>query len=150
MFNLQLCGVEEINSSFRHARILRVDDGAVQFWRIKDNLQNISIIVPRCLTTSGEKHGRWRWKQEKIQYCIDPSGTILYLRALQGHSGRNLIDSTLQDTALIPNNFFQYIDHVGCAINIHSIISSGLILGGQNLNNIQTVLSACGSHGQKT
>ena len=79
--------------------------------------------------------------KKRFQYCIDPSGTILYLRALQGHSGRNLIDSTLQDTALIPNNFFQHIDHVGCSINIHSIINSGLILGGQNLNNIQTVLS---------
>ena len=34
-----------------------------------------------------------------FQYCIDPSGQeILYLRALQGHSGRNLIDPSLQDT----------------------------------------------------
>ena len=30
------------------------------------------------------------------------------------------------------------IYHVGCAINLHSIINSGLILGGQNLNNRQT------------
>ena len=31
--------------------------------------------------------------QKKIfQYCSDSSGTILYLRALQGHSGRSLID----------------------------------------------------------
>ena len=35
---------------------------------------------------------------KKIQYCTDPSGQkILYLRALQGHSGRNLIDPSLQD-----------------------------------------------------
>ena len=26
-----------------------------------------------------------------FQYCTDPSGEIIYLRALQGHSGRNLI-----------------------------------------------------------
>ena len=63
----------------------------------------------------------------------------MYLRALQGHSGRNLIDPTLQDNVLIPNNFFQYISHVGCAINLHSIINSGLIPGGQNLSNRQTV-----------
>ena len=74
------------------------------------------------------------------QYCTDPSGQeILYLRALQGHSGRNLIDPTLQDNVVIPSNFFQYIYHVGCAINLHSIINSGLVLGGQNLNNRQTV-----------
>ena len=37
-------------------------------------------------------------KNKRFQYCTDPSGQeILYLRALQGHSGRNLIDPTLQD-----------------------------------------------------
>ena len=63
----------------------------------------------------------------------------MYLRALQGHSGCNLIDPSLQDTVIIQSNFFQYIYHVGCAINLHSIINSGLILGGQNLSNRQTV-----------
>ena len=50
-----------------------------------------------------------------------------------------LIDPTLQDNVVIPSNFFQYIYHVGCAINLHSIINSGLIPGGQNSNNRQTV-----------
>ena len=63
----------------------------------------------------------------------------MYLRAPQGHSGRSFIDPTQQDNVVIPSNFFQYIYHVGCAINLHSIINSGLILGGQNLNNRQTV-----------
>ena len=74
-------------------------------------------------------------------YCTDPSGQeILYLRALQGHSGRNLIDPTLQDNVLIPNDFFEYTCHVGCAVNLHSITNSGLISGGQNLSKRQTVL----------
>ena len=30
--------------------------------------------------------------KKRFQYCTDPSGEILYLGALQGHSGRNLID----------------------------------------------------------
>ena len=34
---------------------------------------------------------------------------------------------------LIPDNFFEYIYHIGCAINLHSITNSGLIPGGQNL-----------------
>ena len=56
--------------------------------------------------------GRARWQerrqQEKIQYSTDPSGQeILYLRALQGHSGRNPIDLELQDNVLIPNDFFE-------------------------------------------
>ena len=33
---------------------------------------------------------------------------------------------------LIPNNFFEYIYHIGCAINLHSITNSGLMAGGQN------------------
>ena len=73
------------------------------------------------------------------QYCTDSSGIIVYLRALQGHSGRNLIDPSLQDNVVIPSNFFQHIYHIGCAFNLHSIINSGLIRGGQNLNNRQTV-----------
>ena len=63
----------------------------------------------------------------------------MYLRALQGHSGRNPIDPSSQDKVIIQSNFFQYIYHVGCAINLHSIINSGLIPGGQNLSNRQTV-----------
>ena len=40
---------------------------------------------------------------------------------------------------LIPNNFSEYIYHVGCAINLHSITNSGLIPGGQSLSKRQTV-----------
>ena len=87
-----------------------------------------------------EYHGKRRRKQENISvYCTDPSGEILYVRALQGHSGRNLIDPSLQDNVLIPNSFIENIDHVGCAINLHSINNSGLIPRGQNLSKRQTV-----------
>ena len=78
-------------------------------------------------------------RAKRFQYCTDSSGEILYLRALQGHSGRNLIDPSLQDNVLVPNNFFEYIHHIGCAINLHSIINSGLIPGGHNLSKRQTV-----------
>ena len=135
----------------RHVRIQREDDGAVEFWRIKDDLQTHFL---HCHHWSDDK-----WKKsmaggggnkKRYQNCTDSSGTILYLRALQGHSGRNLIDRTLQDNVLVPNNFFQYIYHVGCAINLHSIINSGLIPGGQILSNRQTVFFLLvGSHGQK-
>ena len=40
---------------------------------------------------------------------------------------------------MIPSRFFQYIYHIGCAINLHSIINSGLIPGGQNSSKRQTV-----------
>ena len=78
--------------------------------------------------------------KKRFQYCTDPSGQeILYLRALQGQSGRNPIDLTLQDNVLIPNDFFEYIYHIGCAISLHTITNSGLTPGGQNLSSRQTV-----------
>ena len=71
--------------------------------------------------------------KKRFQYCTDPSRQeMLYLRALQGHSGRNPIDPSLQDNVLIPDNFFEYIYHIGCAVNLHFITNSGLIPGGQN------------------
>ena len=72
--------------------------------------------------------------EKRFQYCTDPSGKeIPYFRALQGHSGRNLIDPSLQDNVLIPNNFFECIYYnIGCATNLHSITNLGLIPRGQN------------------
>ena len=102
------------------------------------NLCTLNIGLMKC--------GRVQWQEDggnkkRFQYCTDPSGQkILYLRALQGHSGRNPIDLSLQDNVLIPDNFFEYVHHIGCAINLHSITNSGLIPGRQNLRKRQTVL----------
>ena len=123
----------------RHGNLPREDDGAIEFWRIKENLQNQFPHSPHwsdskwkaCLAGGGNK--------KRFQYCTDSPGAILYLRALQGHSGCSLIDPILQDNVVIPSDVFQYIYHVGCAIILHSIINSGLIPGGQNLSNRQTV-----------
>ena len=70
--------------------------------------------------------------EKRFQYCTDASGEILYLRAHQSHSGRNLINPLLQDNALILDDFFEYMYHIGCAVNLQSITNSGLIAGGQN------------------
>ena len=62
-----------------------------------------------------------RGNKKKFQFCTDPSGQeILYLRALQGHSGRNLIDPSLHD------HVFEDTYHIGCAIILQSIMNSGL------------------------
>ena len=77
--------------------------------------------------------------KRRYQHCSDNLGTIIYLRALQGHSGSNLIDPTLQDNVLIGTGIFPYIYHVGCTFNLYSIINNGLVPGGQNLSRRQTV-----------
>ena len=63
----------------------------------------------------------------------------MYLRALQGHSGRNLVDLSLQDNVVIQRGFFPHIYHIGCVFNLHSIINNGLTLGDQNSSKRQTV-----------
>ena len=118
----------------RHSQqVHREDDGAVQFWRIKIYLQN---PFPQSVRWSDS-----RWKaclaagggvSRRFQYCNDDSGIIIYFRALQGHSGRNLVDPSLQDNLVIPSGFFQNIYHTECAFNLHSIINTGLIPGGKN------------------
>ena len=80
-----------------------------------------------------------RGEKRRFQYCTDDSGTIVYFRAVQGHSGRSLIDPSLQDNVLIGTGIFPYIHHVGCTFNLHSIINNGLVPGGQNLSRRQTV-----------
>ena len=105
---------------------------------LKKNLQN---QFPQTVHWS---YDRWTASlaagggaKRRYQDCTDDSGIIIYLRALQGHSGRNLIDPSLQDNVIV--QFFQYIYHVGCAFNLHSIISSRLIPGGQSSSKRQTV-----------
>ena len=124
----------------RHSQtVIREDDGAVQFWRIKKFHQN---QFPHSIHWSDDK---WKksmaggGKKKRYQYCTDDSGTIIDFRALQGHSGRNLIDPSLQDNVIIQSGFFQQIYHIGCAFNLHSIINNGLIPGGQNSSKRQTV-----------
>ena len=115
----------------RHGSLPRDNDGAIEFWRIKDYLQDHFVF---CHHWSDEK---WEssmargggGNKKRFQYRNDSSGAIMYLRALQGHSGRNLIDNSWPDNVVILDGFFKYIYHVGCAMNLRSIINSGLLPG---------------------
>ena len=101
----------------RHSQIVqRKENGAVQFWRIK-----IIFRVNFHKFLIGLKIvGKHVWRQEEdqkgdISIALIISGTIVYLRALQGHSGRNLIDPLLQDNVIIQRGLFHHIYHIGCA-----------------------------------
>ena len=111
---------------------------------ISGESKKIFRISSHILLIGRTVSGKYDWQdEEKIK---EDSSTVLmlqeqfvYFRALQGHSGRKLIDPSLQDNVIIQSNFFQYIYHVGCAFNLHSIISSGLIPGGQSSSKRQTI-----------
>ena len=132
---------KKVVNLLRHNQTLqREEDGAIEFYKIKFYLRNHHSQIQvwsddrwkACLAAGGGSKKRY-------QYCSDDSGTILYLRARQGHSGSNLIDPTLQDNVVIGTGIFNYIYHIGCAFNLHSIINNGLIPGGQDLSRRQTV-----------
>ena len=120
--------------------LYREEDGAIEFCKIKFHLQDHHSQIQNwsddrwkaCLAAGGGSKRRY-------QNCSDNLGTTIYLRALQGHSGSNLIDPTLQDNVVIGPGIFPYVYHVGCTFNLHSIINNGLVPGGQNLSRRQTV-----------
>ena len=76
---------KEVTFLLRHSQQMhRKEDGAVHFWRMKENLQS---QLPQSIHWSDA-----RWKaclaagggvKRRFQYCTDHSGTIVYLRALQ-------------------------------------------------------------------
>ena len=139
---LSLCTRSRRKSSifFDTQTVQREDDGAVQLWKIKNFLP---YQFPQVQHWSDD-----RWKaclaarggaKRRYQYCTDISGIIVYFRALQGHSGRNLMDPSLQDNVLIGLRIYLYIYHIGSAFNLRSIINNALVLGGQNSSKRQTV-----------
>ena len=94
---------KKVINLLRHNQTLhREEDGAIQFYKTKFHLRDHHSQIQNwsddrwkaCLAAGGGSKRRY-------QYCSDYFGSIIYLRALQGHSGSNLIDPTLQDNVLI-------------------------------------------------
>ena len=129
-----------INILRHNQSVDREPDGAVQFYKIK------FMVREHALSTQNWSDSRWLaclaaggGIKRRFQYCPDYLGSIIYLRALQGHSGDNIIDLEMQDHVLITPGIFTYIYHVGSNFSISSILSNGLIPGGQELNGRQSV-----------
>ena len=107
---------KELIHLLRHGRLDRENDGAIEFWRIKDHLRNDFVRTQHwsdeMWKSTMARGGR---DKKRFQYCADPSGQeILYLRALQGHSGRNLTDPSLQDTVNSERFLRVHLSHRMC------------------------------------
>ena len=107
----------------------REDYGAVRFHdlnkKFKVKFVGTSEWTVDAWTTFLAKGGG---PKKRFQYCLNPNSSkhFLYFRAIQGHSGGNLVDPTLQQNVLLPDDFAEYISHIGNANELHSIIKSGL------------------------
>ena len=124
---------KKVFNLLRHNQTLqREEDGAIEFCKVKFYLRNHSSQIHNwsddrwkaCVAAGGGS-------KRRCQYCPDNLGTILYLRALQGHSGNNLIDPLLQDNVVIGTGIFLYNYHIGCTFNWYLEV--------KNLSRRQTV-----------
>ena len=116
-----------------HPSILRKDDGAVRFDDIMKELKakfdgtsqwSIDDWISFLAKGGGPK--------KRFHFCLNPKSSehFLFFTANQGHSEGNLVDPALPDNVLLPEDFTEYIYHIGNAKEMHSIIFSGLIPGG--------------------
>ena len=123
-----------INLLRHNQKLHREQDGAIQFYKIKFHLRDYPLPIQNwsdsrwiaCLAAGREE------PNQDISIVVISWDQLFYLRALQGHSGDSLVDLALQNNVLIGPGIFPYIYHVGSNFNLKSIISNGLILGGQD------------------
>ena len=78
-----------VNLLRHNQKLHREEDGAIQFYKIKFHLRDHHSQIQNW------SDDRWiaylavgGGSKRRYQYCSDNLGTIIYLRALQGHSGR--------------------------------------------------------------
>ena len=123
----------------RHSQIVqREEDGAVQFWRIKNYLQSQFLQIPFFGLTIVGKHA---WQQEEEQKGDISNAMMIQEQLFISELFKDIQDATLLilHYRTIQSGFFQHFYHIGCAFNLHSIINNGLIPGGQNSSKRQTV-----------
>ena len=120
VFALRLFSVKKTDYFLRHGQLPREEDGAIEFWRLKDYLRN-----------EFEHSQHWSdemWKSRMAGGGINNKDFNIVL-ILQEKFFTSELFKVIQDAialilhckdkVLIPNNLFEYIYHVGCAINLH-------------------------------
>ena len=82
-----------------HPSIPREDDGPVRFDDIMKEIK-------------AKFDGTSQWPiDDWLTFCLNPNSSthFLYFRAIQGHSGGNLVGPALQNNVLLPEDFTEYI-----------------------------------------
>ena len=103
-FKEDYCVVQARNSSSRNKI------GAVEFWRLKAESTSSFQQSPHWSVQlwlnhleSGGAH-----KKNSSFVLTGEDNSVIYLRAIQGHSGENYVDPSWFDTVLIPDCFFEF------------------------------------------
>ena len=76
----------------------------------------------------------------RMECCEDQKGTIIDIRASQGHSHCVSVNPTLFILTKIPLNWKEHIFHTGSSSNVKSILENGLWAGGLESEKHETSL----------
>ena len=115
---------KRLSTLHRHGHLPQEEDGAIEFWRLKDDLRN-------KFEHSQQKCGTVELQEAEASNSSSPSSS----RSFRTQS----LWSFIQGQCIKSEQFLRVHCHNGCAINLHSITNSGLIPGGQILSKRQTV-----------
>ena len=90
--------------------------------------------------------------KKRFQYCTYPSGQeIIFLRAIQGHSGRNFFDPSLQEKCINSERFLRV--HLSCRMcnqsTFHHQFGTDTWMS-KFEQQTDSVLSLCGSQRQES
>ena len=99
-----------------HPSIPREDDGAVRFDDIMEEFKAKFDGASECPMSDWISFlAKGGGPKKRFQCCLNPNSSkhFLYFRTIQGHSEGNLIDLALQDNVLLPEDFTDYIYHIG-------------------------------------
>ena len=112
------------------------DDGAVRFDDLIENFK-VRFDGTSQWTIWIAYFAKGRGPKKRFQYCLKPDSSkhFLYFRAIQGHSRGTLVDPTLRNNVLLPDDVAECIYHIGNADEMHSVIKSGPIAGGSLRNS---------------
>ena len=71
---------KQLSTLLRHGHLHREDDGAIEFWRIKDYLQNFFVHSQHWSDEQWKSiMAKGGGNKNIFQYCTDSSREILYL-----------------------------------------------------------------------
>ena len=131
-----------LNTLLRHGEWPREEDGATEFWRLKDDLWNkfeysqywSDDVWKSNIAGSGGNNNRFQimYWLVRTRNSLSPSSSRSF--RTQSHW------SCTAGQCVNSKQFFEYIYHIRCAISLHSITNSGFIARGQNsIGERQTV-----------
>ena len=114
-------GCHEADGAVRWAHVLSILEDAEQSQK-RDKQPRIDL-----LSRSVDK--------PREEYCEDQIRTIIFIRAVQGHSHGASINPNLFSLKEIPLNWTEHISHTGSSSNYKSIQENGLWAGGLSLRS---------------